>query len=59
MPKGRITRPRSKPWSLRLAHRDHELLHSAATHAQISKAELIRQAMRVAAERILAQPTAS
>ena len=47
------TRPRSKPWSLRLARRDRELLYLAAGREEITQSEFIRLAVRDRATRVL------
>jgi uncharacterized protein (DUF1778 family) len=55
----RITQPRSKTWSLRLARRDRELLFMAARSAETSQSDFVRQALRAAAARVLAGTKAS
>ena len=47
------TRPRSKPWSLRLARRDRELLYLAAAREEVTQSEFIRLAVRDRAARVL------
>lgn len=47
------TRPRSKPWSLRLARRDRELLYLAAGREEITQSEFIRLAVRDRASKVL------
>lgn len=53
------TRPASKPWSLRLARRDRELLYLAAAREEISQSEFIRLAVRARAARVLGEHSAS
>ena len=51
------TRPRAKPWSLRLAPPDRELLYRAALREAISQSDFIRAAVRERAHRVLALGT--
>jgi uncharacterized protein (DUF1778 family) len=49
----RRTRPRSKPWSLRLARRDRELLYLAAMREEVTQSDFIRVAVRARAAQVL------
>jgi uncharacterized protein (DUF1778 family) len=53
------TRPRSKPWSLRLARRDRELLFLAAAREEVTQSDFIRLAVRDRASRVLQNGPAS
>jgi uncharacterized protein (DUF1778 family) len=53
------TRSRAKPWSLRLARRDRELLYLAAAREEITQSDFIRIAVRERAARVLQTGTAS
>lgn len=53
------TRPRAKPWSLRLARRDRELLYLAAAREEVTQSDFIRVAVRERAARVLRNEAAS
>jgi uncharacterized protein (DUF1778 family) len=58
-PRIMTTRRRAKPWSLRLAPRDRELLFLAASREEISQSDFIRLAVRDRAARVLSGGAAS
>ncbi len=53
------TRPRAKPWSLRLTRRDRELLYLAAVREEVSQSDFVRLAVRDRAARVLEQAGAA
>jgi len=54
-PTARTTRPRSKPWTLRLERRDRELLFLAAAREEITQSQFMRLAVRDRAARVLGE----